>query len=305
LFSQQDSSQNKKADNFLRINYDNDLFSQTDRYYTQGIYFEFISPVIKKSPLTKILIPAPKTSQNCYGIKIEHCGYTPRSILHDSIYFGERPYAATFILSHFLTSISKEKRIRLTTKIDLGVIGPLAKGKEMQKQIHYWTNNAQPLGWQYQIANDFVLNYELNLEKGIFTGKYFEAIVFSDVRVGTLYDDIGAGAMVRTGKMFSYFENLGMTKSKENKKDFQCYFFAKGKVKAVGYNATMQGGMFNQKSIYTIPSSDIKRVVGIFNVGIVVAYKTVSAEFSKTFLSPEFKGGLDHSWGHCNVTICF
>jgi lipid A 3-O-deacylase len=39
-----------KQDHYFRLNYDNDFFSATDRYYTQGILAELILPGIKKSP---------------------------------------------------------------------------------------------------------------------------------------------------------------------------------------------------------------------------------------------------------------
>ena len=102
----------------------------------------------------------------------------------------------------------------------MGLIGPNGYGEEEQKAIHKALGNIQPLGWEHQIANDYVINYDLLLEKGLLVKKHFEIMGLADVRIGTLYDDIGGGLLIRAGRMYSYFENLGMQKHSEPKKKF-------------------------------------------------------------------------------------
>lgn len=295
------------TERYFKLNYDNDFFSATDRYYTQGVYLELILPCIKKSPLSKLLIPLNKSVHNYYGIIAEQDGFTPRSIRHDSIYFGERPYAGVFMLSHTLTSISEVKKQRLHTRIDIGIIGPEAMSEQEQKGIHHALKNIQPLGWQYQIARDYILNYDVQFEKGLITKNNFEFIGYTGARIGTLYDDIGAGALLRLGFMPSYFQHLGLGKNQSDGKTkrFQAYLFSKGEAKVVAYNATLQGGMFNKNSIYTLSSSEINRVVATAYVGLVIAYKRVSLEYTKAYLSKEFKKGLPHGWGHCTISVSF
>ncbi|MCW3083112.1 MAG: outer membrane protein [Bacteroidetes bacterium] len=294
---------NRSPESYFKFNYDNDFFSATDRYYTQGIRVELSMPMFKYNPFSKVLLKL-KTAKNYYGIAIEHDGFTPKSIRHDTVFVGERPYACTAFLSNFLISTDPVKLQRLTTQLDLGIIGPNAKGAEMQKGIHKALNNIQPLGWQYQVANDVVINYNIEYEKGFLALKHFEFIGQAGLRAGTLYDDVNMGAMMRVGWMQPYFENLGMTKHATTHK-FQCYVFLKENVRAVQYNATMQGGVFEKNSVYTIRVSDMQRVVGTGEVGIVIAYKRVSIEYTKFYISPEFYGGLPHGWGHCVITVCF
>jgi len=57
--------------------------------------------------------------------------------------------------------------------------------------------------------------------------------------------------------------------------------------------------------VYTIRVSDVNRIVGRGEIGIVIAYKRFSIEFSKVHISPEFYNGLWHGWGHCVLTYCF
>ena len=83
------------------------------------------------------------------------------------------------------------------------------------------------------------------------------------------------------------------------------YGIVKGGVKLVGYNATLQGGLFNEKSVYTISDDRITRVVFDGMAGLVLTYKRIGLECSKFYLSKEFLQGVEHHWGRCVITYCF
>lgn len=295
----------KAPNRFVRLNYDNDFFSATDYYYTQGVYLELILPIFKKTLLAKTLIPLKNGTEDNYGMSIERQAFTSISIRHNGISYGERPYAGITYFSHSLVSTNAPEALRLSTKINTGIIGPNSRCAEEQKGLHYTLkNNIQPMGWENQIENDYVLNYDLALEKGVLKRRNAEFIVSGDARVGTLYDDIGIGGMVRIGKMHPYFSDPGLTRDMNSEK-FQCYIFVKGKARVIGYNATLQGGMINRNSTYTIPSDDISRFVGTVYYGIVIAYKRVGLEYTKAEISSEFKNGTCHGWGRVGVNVCF
>ena len=88
--------------------------------------------------------------------------------------FGERPYAGTFYISHLLSSLSKKNKLLLQTQLDFGVIGNCARCEEEQKAIHKALDNIAPLSWEYQLANDLIINYRAKLEKGFVSRKYLE-----------------------------------------------------------------------------------------------------------------------------------
>jgi hypothetical protein len=191
-------------------------------------------------------------------------------------------------ISQFFISNDETKKRRLLSKIDLGIIGPCAICEEEQKWIHHGLSNIAPLGWEYQLSTDYMVNYALGLEQGLITSKYFELTALGDLRVGTIYDDASLGLIIKNAK--------------QNK--FQWYVFAKGKTRFVGYNAAMQGGFFSD-DIHALPSRSITRYVLTGTVGIVIAYKRFSVEYTKIYSSPEFLNGRYHGWGHCNLTVCF
>lgn len=307
-FSQNDSVRAPDLENYISLNYDNDFFSTTDRYYTQGIRLDFIHPVVRYSPFSYTLIRLNKNARNYYGFHAQQDVFTPVTIRYmgGAIYYGERPFTAVFFISHSLTSINKEKKLLLRTQLDLGILGPYAKGEEEQKGIHKAINNIEPLGWENQLATDVVVNYKTKIEKGFVNLKNFELMGNSTLRVGTLYTDLGLGLYSRLGIFSPYFNNLGLEKTAaERKNDFKIWLIGSAGAKVVAYNATLQGGLFNTSSIYTLPDSDVQRVVAELMGGIVIAYKHVSLEYSKFYITPEFKKGVDHGWGKCAINVSF
>lgn len=290
-------------DRLIRFNYDNDFFSATDQYYTQGVRLEYIAPVFQQSPVRYLLLHSNTATTRYAGIAIERDGFTPSGIRIMGIPIGDRPYAGTMFLSQFSILLNNEKQTRIFSQLDLGMMGPVVGGKEEQTGIHKAIGNILPLGWEYQIANDVIVNYTVQFEKGLLNKEHINLTGFVQGRMGTLYTDASVGTMLRLGWLNDYFSNLGIFQQGNSRK-FQCYGFAKGTAKGVGYNATMQGGIFSE-SIYTVSASSVERLVAQGSYGIVIAYKQLQLEYTKAHISPEYKNGLSHGWGHCNVSFCF
>jgi lipid A 3-O-deacylase len=303
-FAQTDTIDYSKTNRYFRLIYENDFFSQTDRYYTQGVWGDFIAPIVRYSPVSYLLFRLNKRSQKYYGITFEQDCFTPRSIRYDTLNTTERPYGANMYLSHFLTSIDPVKKRRLTTKIDLGIIGPCARCEDEQKAIHKALNNIRPLGWENQLASGYMINYDASFEQGMLVTKNIELIALLDARAGTIYDDASVGILGRAGFMNSYFKHLGLIKNSVQNK-FQLFIFSQAKLKVVGYNGMMQGGLFTRDNIYVLTADKIERAVFMFHYGLTAAYKRFSAEYSKTYITKEFHNGIEHGWGSLKFTICF
>jgi lipid A 3-O-deacylase len=281
--------------------YDNDLFYGTDRYYSQGVLLDISVPGLSALPLSKILVRLNSQANNYYWAGLEQDCFTPKSILLDTVNRTDRPFCGLLYLSRKLVSMNHLKKRRLTTEIDLGVIGPAAGCEQTQKTIHRFTNNDEPHGWQFQLKNDLLLNYSALLEQGLIVTKYFEAVVSAEAKAGTVYDQAGVGILIRTGKMNGYFQNIGLDRSS---KKFQFFIKAGGKASFVAYNGTMQGGLFTQ-SAHEVAAAQIQKLVYSYNAGAVMAYKRISLEYSQTFISPEITNGLDHGWGRCALMWAF
>lgn len=288
-----------KSKTYFRFNYDNDYFSSTDKNYTQGYNFELVTPFFKKNPLN-ILFLKPSNSEYKYGLSIEHIGYTPDNIKSPEIQYGDRPFAASIMLKSFLITTDTVQKSRLVSSLNLGLIGPGAFGKEMQVAIHQATGNTIPQGWQNQIKNDVVLNYEINYEKQLLRYKnFFSLNSNTNMRLGTLFTNASVGLNATIGIINSPFTSV------KNKNRFQLYIYSQPVFTAIGYDATLQGGIFNKKSPYTISSNSIERFVAQHNYGIVLQTKTLYFEYSRVAITREYDLGTAAKWGGIKIGFKF
>ena len=287
------------AKRYFRFNYDNDYFASRDQDYTQGYSFELVSPNLRKNPINKILLN-PTTTENKYGISIEHIGFTPFNIKSPNVQLGDRPFAAAIMLKSFAIATDTIRKSRLISSLNIGLIGPGAFGKEMQVAIHEATGNTIPEGWQNQIKNDIVLNYEVSYEKQLVSYRnLFSLQANSRLRLGTLFTNAGLGLTTTFGIINSPFSSI------KSKKRFAIYGFAQSMVNVIGYDATLQGGMFNKKSPYTISNSEMERLTAQANFGMIVQTQTMYFEYSRALMTREFETGTSSKWGGIKVGFRF
>jgi len=295
---------------FLKFSVDNDIIDYTDRFYTNGIRIDLISPFLAGNPVGKILVPYWGQALNYYGLSIVQNLYTPSTTKTGGILYGDRPYAAYLYFGCFKITNDPLKKFRLTSELDIGIIGPFSFGEWVQRSFHdaVPTNN-EPLGWEYQIQNDLVLNYQVTFDKGVFEQKWINLNLVSSASLGTLYTNITGGFHFRAGWMNPYFANLGIARPGRLKlnhlRKAQFYLFCKGSGKLVGYDATLEGGLINTTSVYTIPSSHISRLIFQTSTGLAITYGGFQVEAEQFFLSPEFTDGSWHKWVHIGLTFCF
>mgnify|MGYP001040313042 CR=1 FL=1 len=278
-------------DKYFRFNYDNDFFAATDENYTQGYNFEFVTPVFRKNPLNFLLIKS-RESEIKYGLALEHIGFTPNRYELPEIQLGDRPFAAAIMLRSFNISINSKKKERWHSSISVGLIGPGAFGEEMQVGIHKWTGNKEPLGWRHQIKNDAVLNYNVGFEKRILNlSNLFRLNLQTDFKVGSLFSNLSAGANLVIG----HFNDLFTSQMKGKK--FQIYAYGQPNVSLIGYDATLQGGLINRNSPYTISKGALERFTNQFNYGLVIQTRRLYFEYSRSQITKEFKTGNTARWG--------
>ncbi|MCF6132585.1 lipid A deacylase LpxR family protein [Flavobacterium wongokense] len=288
-----------KSQNYIRINYDNDFFTLSDFDYTQGISLELVDSWLKKNPVNYLLI-SPKQSETRFGLAIEHIVYTPDTLDTYQIQYGQRPFAAAFMVKSFAIATDTIHKSRIVSSLSLGLIGQGAGGGNMQKIIHQITGSETPNGWYYQIRNDLVLNYDLSYEKQLLRLNDFFSLQFNGgLKVGTLFTNASLGLNASLGIINSPF-----TAAKSNTK-FQVYLYNQALVNAIGYDATLQGGIFNNDSPYTIPNSDIERFTLQDNLGIVLQFNRFYLEYVQTFLTREISTAKAHDWGGMRVGYKF
>lgn len=295
---------------YFHLQLDNDIFNYTDRFYTNGIRFILVSPVLSQNPLNKLLIPYWKKGINYYGLCLVQDMFTPSTTKIGGILEKDRPYAAYLYIASRKITNDIFNQVRLSSEIQIGIIGPASLGEYVQRTFHNAvpTNN-EPLGWEFQIRNDLMINYCVRLEKGIVSIPGLDILLHGSGSIGTVYTNIAGGTYIRSGWFNSYFLNLFFSKRSLNRlrnaRNVQFYFFTDLSGKAVGYDATLHGGLFNRTSPYTIADRNINRLMFKGSAGIVFSYGGIQLKGEQFLLSPEFVNGWWHKWLSIGLTFSF
>src|SRR3954468_3126410 len=191
------SQLNAQKLNFVKVHESNDIFSSdnNDRYFTQGLKVEVmsnaLSRVYKKTFLDRVLIK-PKTDTSLFNhasISFIQEFYTPSDKTADTILPNDRPFAGVMYLSFKNISVNSIENYRITSDLDIGVLGPAALGREMQNGVHLLfakhNKDTNILGWNYQLQNDIYLNYLLKYEKLMINTKILQTSYIYQFDLGT------------------------------------------------------------------------------------------------------------------------
>jgi lipid A 3-O-deacylase len=288
------------SNSYVRLNYGNDYFTGTDHYLSQTIYLEWVSAGLKRSLVHQLLLK-PSAWENRNGIAIEHNAYTPVFFERLEIQYGDRPFAGALFGKIFSINTDTEKHQRLSTSLSMGILGKGSGAKTMQTFIHENTPNAIPHGWDNQIQNDIVLNYEASYQKQLFEiNDFFLATADVTARLGTLSTKARVGMTFMAGYFNSPFASLQIKSRK-----IQLYVYDHPELNVVGYDATMQGGLFNRSSVYVIPTDQVNRVVFRNNWGVVARIGKVYLEYYQSFMTREFKSGMQFHNGGIQIGLAF
>ena len=139
--------------------------------------------------------------------------------------------------------------------MDLGCLGPCAGGEWTQTHLHRLIGQQLPQGWAKQVRNEFgaVLYGELAPVRWQL-GSAVDLTPTLQARVGNIFTDAGASLLLRAGQLNVLPDAPTL------------HGFVRAEARAVGYNATLQGGYFSSGNPHTV---DPKRLVGEAEIGAV------------------------------------
>ena len=225
---------------------ENDLYidPEQDRYYTNGLLLHLRHAFKQDTTVGK-------TEKRILELEIGHKLFSPYSAkapnpaLHDRPFTGYLYVGGTYDLFY-----KKESLLKLS--VQFGTIGPRAKGRELQVGYHKWLGIYQPLGWDYQLKNEYGLNLAAEYDRLLyrFFNKKADIIGNSAVLLGNTFSGANVGFTFRLGLMNSLNESVTYNSrisnnTKENPKPKrEIFLFAKPLINYVAYDATIEGGLF-------------------------------------------------------------
>ena len=141
----------------FNLYFENDIFAATDHQYTSGIEFDLIYHVEDPSSrIYDILFLNYGKIDTYVSFSLANQIFTPRDINETELIVNDRPYAGwTF----FEAGIHKSSKDHLRSMyLQVGMVGPAAKGEEIQNSIHKLTDSDPAMGWDNQLGDELGVN---------------------------------------------------------------------------------------------------------------------------------------------------
>ena len=287
---------------YLILDFENDVFTYTDYYFTNGAQISYIHPGLERIRLSRFFPDAGLTALNHYGIRLRQNMYTPINPEDTLIATEDRPFAGVLYVEYFKMSTSHLQQIRVTSSIQVGVVGKPSLASLLQQNLH----ELFPAGWKYQIKDDLLINFNFQIEKRVLRKKFQDLRVGATVKLGTYQTEFEVSTMYKAGLLpitFNPFPNTkpGTSEHSEKQKKVLAWFFVDVNGKYNFHEATLDGGLFNHESPYTIGRNNRNRALLQLSTGIAFAYKRSAITLKIVYLSPELKTGYDHRWGAIHI----
>lgn len=209
---------------------ENDLFANTDRFYTNGIKFSWISPELEffedlpwmqkpgklqegiKTFMALLPYSDDESRQRNIALSIGQKMFTPKDIARRDLIIDDRPYGGWLYGSMaFHSKLLREDDIhkqvgRLDTfEIQVGFTGDWSLAEQAQDLVHSIRGIKKANGWDNQIDTELGValiydrKYRVVPDLG-FHGQWgADAIVNAGVAVGNVFSHFNAGIEVRFG----------------------------------------------------------------------------------------------------------
>jgi len=284
---------------WLKVKWANDVFFQTDQYFTNGFNLEYYSRTNSHSFINILHLPDQRYAKTYYGWGIQQDIFTPEDFKFNSNQFSDRPFASYFVLASRKIQTDDVNKLITSSEIEVGLFGKYSGGEWIQNSIHsLLPTSSFVAGWENQVKSDLIINYGIELEKGLLNHQHASLSGYVGGKLGSQHTYANAGFRVRSGDIQDYFKNENFS----SKTSWQGYFFTGLGGKYVLYNATIQGGLFSDNPHLHSPA--ISSYVYEFESGFNMSFKRINLEIGAKYLSPEFKNGTNHVWGYISFMIC-
>ena len=209
-----DLSEDQNTFDTFTVYWENDVFANTDRNYTNGFKFTWSTPYLSsdssQSRLPRWSYPVINSlpfvndpaDQRAVSFSLGQNIYTPVDIQERDLIEDDRPYAGySYVAVGFH---SKDRRRQNTWEFDIGVVGPYSGAGQSQNFIHEIIDSPPVNGWDNQIGNELTLEiiceskWKLYQSRGI-EGLGFDSHLHLGGRVGNVFTYANTGLELRLG----------------------------------------------------------------------------------------------------------
>jgi lipid A 3-O-deacylase len=282
---------------------ENDKFAGTDRDYTNGVRFAWLSAeenMPEWSRNVADILPLAPTGHKRISIALGQSMFAPQNLVSTTPVAGEQPYAGWLYGS--VGMVSDTGNTLDNVMLTVGVVGPLSGAEPTQKFVHQLTGSQDPKGWDNQLQNEpgIILTYERKW-RGIIEASPFgigaDITPHVGINLGNINTDASVGATFRLG--YDLPADYGPPRIRPSLpgSDFFVpaekaggYLFATVGERAVARNIFLDGNTFEDSQ-----SVDKKNFVGSLQVGVAATYAQTRISYTHVFMTKEYKTQDDGS----------
>ena len=321
-------SQNPSEIQTVQLFFENDLFGDTDKYYTNAVQITWLSNDLKRYrddvrlPEWSIpiihAIPFSGVSGSIHnvGILLGQQIYTPSDIQTTTLLEQERPYAG--FLYGGLALHSKTDVILDTLEIVLGVVGPAAKAELAQNTVHDFRNIPTAKGWDNQIHNEPAVRFSWQRKwrmhsMALWNILDYDLISHAGLALGNVRTSGNAGGEIRFG--YNIQQDFGSdvirpgagvsapvyTGSKQDKTAWGIHLFASSQVEGVIHDIFLDGNTW--KNSHNV---DKKKLVADLSLGLAFNLDMFKLTYRHLFRTKQFDNQRQgHIIGSMTLTLSF
>jgi lipid A 3-O-deacylase len=286
---------------------DNDSFlaQGSDRYYTNGLFLFYRRGMSFKNA---------KLANKVLGIEVGQKLFNAQSGGVPDATYIDRPFAGYLYAGANVNYLFRNES-NFKIGLQAGVIGPAAKGEEVQKIIHNTFGFYKLNGWQNQVKNNAQVNLNIEYNKLLIREQWFDLTAGVYANVGTGFNGAGIGPLLRFGNFNQLFNSVS-TQSTATRSSItplhekELFLHYKPTFNYVGYDATVQGNIFD-KTDDQLPTTEItgtpKHTVFSNQVGLTYGGSRWIFDATATFNTKEVKAQVynTHQWGSITVMYRF
>lgn len=196
------------TEKWFSLTIDNDAFIGDDSGYSHGLFGSTFTikdsvgtPLANEVWVKPLMWSMPKQNilREVNSYSVGQAFNTPSNIKVENPSDDELPYSALLAISNSYIAISDNFADIATTKI--GVVGPIALGKETQTFIHKLIGANKPRGWDTQIKNELVFEFSRgrSYRAWFANNDKFDIIANGQFSLGTIRSSIDASTYIRLG----------------------------------------------------------------------------------------------------------
>ncbi len=296
----------------LNVRLDNDAlgFDGQDRGYTSGFEFGWMSANLETARgadcvprnlraarrWLESLHPQDFDQRN-FLFTLTQALYTPNEGDSAELLVKDRPYAAVLLFGVGYNA-RRDEQLR-TTQVRVGLVGPSARGQEVQDGLHRMIGVQQWQGWRHQLRDEPLVQIvherlQRHGHRPIGRNWSWDLIGHWGASVGNYLTHANAGAEWRIGwGLPDDFGSDPLRPSGENTApvlrvptgEWHWHLFASADVRVVAWNLSLDGNTWKESH-----SVDKRRLVADFGVGTSVAVRGWKLALAHYWRTREFRG---------------